>query len=375
MQESKKTSLYDAHRALHGKMVDFAGWSLPIQYSGLKDEHLTCRTQAGLFDVSHMGEIIVKGSDSAAFLDFALTNKPSGITTGQAQYSLMCNSSGGTVDDLVLYRRKEEEYLVVVNASNTAKDFQHLLTLEKEAKEKLSLKNFNIENVSHQYTQIAIQGPNAESILQKITDVSLSEIRTYFFKEGNVLKNTTCILARTGYTGEDGFELYFPWESGPKVWQALLEVGKPQGLKPCGLGARDTLRLEMAYPLYGHELNDQITPIEAGLGWVVKLEKDHFVGKDPITKQKQQGANKKLVGIELTERGIPREGCLLYSGENQIGKVTSGTFSPSLEKGIALAYMQKDFSKIDTPVSIEIRGRKIGAKIVKKPFYSPKTAA
>ncbi len=365
----KRTALFEEHQKLGGRLIDFGGWELPVQYSGVLDEHPACRTAAGLFDVSHMGEVHVHGSDAEAFLNFLVTNNVAKIANGQAQYTAMCNYDGGIVDDLIIYRRSPTDYLVVVNASNTEKDFHWMLEVHQENERKFP--EVRIENQSAQWTQIAIQGPKAAEILQKLTSTPLSEIKTYWFTEGQVLDEIPSILARTGYTGEDGFEVYVPWDSGPAVWNALLETGRPLGLKPCGLGARDTLRLEMKYPLYGHELSDATNPLEAGLSWVTKLEKDDFVGKAAILKAKEAGLKRQLVGLKLTERGIPRQGYSVYTadGARQIGELTSGTQSPSTKEAIGIAYVERELAKIGTPISVDIRGTKVKGEIVPTPFY------
>ncbi len=361
----KQTALINEHRALKGRMVDFGGWELPIQYSGVIDEHVSCRSAAGLFDVSHMGEITVQGKQATSFLNYLVTNDVSPLSPNQAQYTAMCNPNGGIVDDLVIYKNSLEDYLLVVNASNTEKDFQHISKVAENF-------DVHVENQSHLWTQIALQGPLAETILQKITDVSLSEIKTYWFTTGKLLSTQNAIIARTGYTGEDGFELYVPWIDGPQLWNALIEEGTPLGLKPCGLGARDTLRLEMKYPLYGNELTDQTNPLEVGLAWVTKLKKDSdFIGKNSCIELKEKGLTKKLVGFELVERGIPRTHYEIYdaTGNTKIGEVTSGTQSPSLKKAIGIGWILKEHGEIGASLKIDIRGKKINAKVVKTPFY------
>ncbi|MCC7440142.1 MAG: glycine cleavage system aminomethyltransferase GcvT [Bdellovibrionales bacterium] len=369
----KRTALHDEHVRLGGRMVDFGGWDLPVQYTGIIDEHLACRGAAGLFDVSHMGEFLVEGADAEAFLDYAVTNQVSKTVPGQAQYTAMCNRAGGIVDDLVLYRRGKDRFLVVVNAANIDKDFSHLDGLLQA--ERSRFPGVKLENQSTAYSQIAIQGPKAELILQKLTSTKLSEIKTYRFAEGSVCGSIPALLARTGYTGEDGFEVYCPWSDGPTVWRALLDAGTPSGLKPCGLGARDTLRLEMKYPLYGHELTDETNPIEAGLGWVTKLDKGDFVGKEKIEALKMAGIRRKLVGLELTERGIPRQGYRVMSldGHTELGVLTSGTQSPSLKKAIGIAYVSNGHAEAETEVAVEIRGTLVRAKIIPTPFLKKKS--
>ena len=348
-------------------MIDFGGWDLPVQYTGLLEEHLACRSAAGLFDVSHMGEVHVEGPDAENFLNDLLTNNVSRVAVGQAQYSVMCQDDGGCVDDLIIYRRAQDRFLVVVNAGNDDKDFAWMRAV-------LSRKGYRctLTHESRSYSQIAVQGPRAAEILQKITATDLSAIKTYWFAEGSVCDGVPAILARTGYTGEDGFEIYTAWEKGPEVWRALLEAGKPLGLVPCGLGARDTLRLEMKYPLYGHEITDRIHPLDAGLGWVVKLDKPNdFVGKSALIAAKQKGVDRTLVGLRMLERGIPRQGYAVHdsAGADRVGEVTSGTQSPSLKQAIAVAFVPKSLSALGTRVTVDIRGARVPAEVVATPFY------
>ncbi len=348
-------------------MVDFGGWELPVQYTGVMDEHQACRNAAGLFDVSHMGEVFVEGRDAESFLNRVVTNDVSKLAIGQAQYSAMCNELGGIVDDLVIYKRAADRFLVVVNASNTDKDFAHF----KDCERKLAFADLRVENRSAEFSQIAVQGRHAVALVGKLSSVPVDGVKTYWFVEGKLLGDIPAVIARTGYTGEDGFELYVPWSSGPQVWRALVEAGKNLGVKPCGLGARDTLRLEMKYALYGNELTDDTNALEAGLGWVTKFEKPDFVGKAALTKVKEAGVARKLVGIRLLERGIPRHGYPILdttSGE-RIGEVTSGTQSPSLGQALGIAYVRTDRSSVGSRVMVEIRGAKIPAEVVPTPFY------
>lgn len=365
----KRTALFEEHQRLGGRLIDFGGWELPVQYAGVMDEHLACRSSAGLFDVSHMGEVHVEGKDAEEFLNYLVSNNVAKIAIGQAQYTVMCNERGGIVDDLVIYRRAQDRFLVVVNASNTDKDFTHIQKIASSFRGKAG--DLRVTNESAKYTQIAIQGQKAQEILQKLTDTPLSSIKTYWFSEGIVLKTIPAILARTGYTGEDGFELYVPWEKGPEVWRALMETGTPLGLKPCGLGARDTLRLEMKYPLYGNELSDETNPLEAGLGWVVKLDKPDFIGKNPISQAKAAGLKRKLIGFKLVDRGIARHGYAVFDAEGtqKIGEVTSGTQSPCLKHSIGVAYVELAHSAEGTRLTIDIRGQKIPAEVIPTPFY------
>lgn len=362
----KRTALYDEHAKLGGRLIDFGGWELPVQYTGVIDEHLACRNACGLFDVSHMGEIHVEGPEAEAFLNYLVTNNVQKLAISQAQYTVMCNDHGGIVDDLVIYRRAQDRFLVVVNASNTEKDFSWITRVHAKTKH-----NTRITNESAKYTQIAIQGPRAASILQKITQTPLDPIKTYWFSEGFVLGDVPAVLARTGYTGEDGFEVYVAWEKGPAVWRALMEAGQPVGIKPCGLGARDTLRLEMKYPLYGHELTDETSPLDAGLGWVVKLDKGDFVGKSHLVSQKEKGLTRQLVGLRLIDRGVPRQGYPVFSadGSTKLGELTSGTQSPSLKQPVGIAYVDKSCAALGTHVTVDIRGNKLAAEVIETPFY------
>lgn len=365
----KQTALIEEHRRLGGRLIDFGGWELPVQYTGVLDEHTACRTVAGLFDVSHMGEVVVEGPGAEAFLNLLVSNNVTKVANGQAQYSVMCNEQGGIVDDLIVYRMAHDRFFVVVNASNTDKDFAWMQQVR--AKYATHLADFRLENVSAEWTQIAVQGRRAQEILQELTPIDLNTIKYYWFAEGTVVGSIPAIIARTGYTGEDGFEIYVPWALGAQVWRALIEAGTPLGLKPCGLGARDTLRLEMRYPLYGHELSDTTNPLEAGLGWVTKLDKGEFVGRGPIAAIKEKGTSRSLVGIRMIDRGIPRQGYPIWSndGVTQIGELTSGTQSPSLSLPIGLGYVAKEHAPVGTPVLVEIRGQKLKAEVVVTPFY------
>lgn len=367
----KRTALFDEHLALNGRMVEFGGWEMPVQYKGLMAEHLACRQAAGLFDVSHMGEVHVEGPRAEAFLNYLVTNDVSSLQIGQAQYTVMCNSQGGAVDDLLIYKRSENKYLVVINASNIEKDFDHMVKVRKTFLGTDDDSTLSVTNESNRYSQIAIQGRSAQKILQRLTDTPLQEIKTYWFAEGKLDLDggIPALLARTGYTGEDGFEVYCAWEKGPLVWKALLAAGEPEGIVPCGLGARDTLRLEVAYPLYGHELGDEINPLEARLGWIVKLNKGDFLGRDSIAMLKEKGLSKKLVGLELLGRGIPRQDYTLLKDGRVIGKITSGTHSPTLKKAVGLGFVENEFSEPGTELEVQIRDHCVKAIVVKTPFY------
>ncbi len=341
-------------------MVEFAGWEMPVQYTGVIEEHLAVRQRAGLFDVSHMGEIEIRGPDAENFCQRISANDVGRMRISQAQYNLLLNDQGGVVDDVIFYRLEPDHFLICVNASNTEKDFRWI--------QEHSAGRVEIDNVSARYAQLALQGPAAESILQSLTSLNLGHVRSFYFAFADVA-STRCLLSRTGYTGEDGFELYCHGDDAEPLWNALLKTGAAQGLAPVGLGARDTLRLEKAYPLYGHELDDTTTPLEAGLEWVTKLSKPSFIGRDILLKQKQEGIKRKLVGLELVERGIARSDYPLLRNGRRIGRVTSGTKSPSLGKSIALGYVTIEESQADTIFDVEIRGRTIKTKVVSLPFY------
>jgi aminomethyltransferase len=341
-------------------MVEFAGWEMPVQYRGVIDEHVAVRTRAGLFDVSHMGEIVIQGPGALELSQKISANDVSRMKLQQAQYNLLMNERGGIVDDVIFYKMESDYFLICVNAANSDKDFAWI---RKYAGDKVE-----IENASARYAQLALQGPLAEKILQPLTSLSLAEIKPFFFAFGDV-SSVRCLVARTGYTGEDGFELYCDPAQAEALWQALVENGRPLGLEPAGLGARDTLRLEKAYPLYGHELDDSTTPLEAGLEWVTKLAKGPFLGSDMLLKQKQEGVRRKLVGLELLEPGIARSEYTLFKDGRSVGHVTSGTKSPTLGKAIALAYVTIDEALQGNTLAVEIRGRRARAQIVAVPFY------
>jgi aminomethyltransferase len=355
-----RTPLYAAHRRAGAKIVEFAGWEMPVQYSGVIDEHVAVRTRAGLFDVSHMGEIEVRGPGALELCQKITANDIGRLKLQQAQYNLLINENGGIVDDVIFYRVEPSYFLICVNASNSDKDFTWI--------EKHVGGEVEIRNASSDYAQLAVQGPLAQQILQPLTSLSVGEIKPFFFASGDV-SSIRCLVARTGYTGEDGFELYCDSADGEKLWNALLENGRLMGLQPAGLGARDTLRLEKGYPLYGHELDDTTTPLEAALEWVIKWSKGPFVGREVLLKQKEEGVKRKLIGLELLEMGIARSHYPVLKDGNPIGRVTSGTQSPTLGKAIALAYVIAQESTIGNTVEVEIRRRSVRAKVVPLPFY------
>jgi aminomethyltransferase len=361
----KKTPLNDAHRRMGGRMVDFGGWDMPVQYpAGTVEEHIRTRTHAGLFDVSHMGEIDVRGPEAIPFINRLVSNDVTKLVDGQAQYSALTTPEGTVVDDLLVYRFGPEHLLLVVNAGTTEKDWDWIKS--HHVHELVELKN-----VSADYCQIALQGPDAIGILQKLTTTPLEEIKYYHFREGEV-DGVASIISRTGYTGEDGFEVYAAAEKAEQLWNKILEAGNhgtPEGALPCGLAARNTLRLEAGMALYGHEINEMTTLLEANLGWICKLNKGEFTGRDVLAKQKEEGIKRRLVGFEMTERGIARdEQEVLINGERK-GYVTSGSPAPFLKKNIGMAYVPVEFSGEGQEIQIDVRGRSVGAKIVKTPFY------
>jgi aminomethyltransferase len=341
-------------------MVEFAGWNMPVQYAGVLEEHAAVRERAGLFDVSHMGEVVFRGADALASLQRLFTNDLAKCADGQAQYGCLCREDGGIVDDVVVYRRAADDLLVCVNAGNRQKDFAWLHGHATGAE---------VANESDDWAQLALQGPLAPQILQRLTAVRLGGVGTYRFTNGDVA-GVPCLIARTGYTGEDGFELFCPAGEAVRLWDALLEAGAPEGLRPCGLGARDSLRLEMAYRLYGSDMDESTTPLEAGLAWVVKLDKGEFVGREALRRQKEAGVGRKLVGFVLTEPGIARHGYPVLQGGKPVGTVTSGTKSPSLGTSVGLAYVPAALAAEGSTFGVEIRGRPVAARVVKTPFYS-----
>ncbi|MCK4507110.1 MAG: glycine cleavage system aminomethyltransferase GcvT [Desulfuromonadales bacterium] len=359
----KTTPLNKVHRELGARMVDFGGWDMPVQYTGVIDEHLAVRNAAGLFDVSHMGEIEVRGKGALDYIQRLTTNDAAKLVDGQVQYSAMCYENGGVVDDLTLYRFADDRYLFCVNASNIEKDFAWM----QSVLEKGGFIDVSLTNLSDSYAQLALQGPTADAILGRLTDSDLASLVFYNFVEGEVAGVKT-VISRTGYTGESGFELYFAPEHVEKIWHALMETGISDGLQPIGLGARDTLRQEKKYALYGHELSSQITPLEGGIAWITKLDKHSFIGKEPLCRMKEAGVPRRLVGLRMTEPGVPRENYPVFVSDEEVGVVTSGTMSPSLKVGIALALIATGHHPVGTEVSIGIRNRRVAAEVVKTPF-------
>ncbi len=363
----KKTKLNKAHYTLKGKMVDFVGWDLPVQYfqTGINEEHNAVRTFGGIFDVSHMGEIFFRGPQAMDALQYLTSNNVAKLTPGKVHYSSLLTEKGCFVDDLTVYMFSETEYLIVPNAVNTEKDY-------KWAKEKAGHFDVEIINESDEYTQIAIQGPNAEKLLSQFTDsnTDLGAINYYHFTTGKI-KGLDTIISRTGYTGEDGFEIYFKSdeETASQFFLELVEKGKAYGIIPVGLGARDTLRLEASMALYGNDIDDSHTVLEADLGWILKLKKGDFIGRDVLLKQKEEGITRKLVGFELTGRGIARHGYPVYIDGKEVESVTSGTFAPFLKKAIGMTYLPIDKCEIGTEFQVGIRDKMVSAKVVETPFY------
>ena len=361
----KKTPLNEVHRKLGGKMVDFGGWDMPVQYTaGVLTEHLRTREFAGLFDVSHMGEIFVEGEDAIEFVNRLTTNDVTKLVDGQAHYSALTRENGTVVDDLLVYRFTQDKLLLVVNAGTTEKDWDWITSHTKDEK-------ITLTNASEDYCQIAIQGPKAVEIAQKLTDVNLENIKYYHFTVGEFDGVHGAIISRTGYTGEDGFEIYAAKEYAEQIWNSFLKegnYGSENGILPCGLAARNTLRLESAMSLYGHEISDEITPLEANLGWICKLKSD-FIGRDALAKLKEEGLDRKLVGFEMTEPGIARDGYNVILDGEKLGYVTSGSPAPFLKKNIGLAFVPTQFANVGQEIKIEVRGKELSAKIVPTPFY------
>jgi aminomethyltransferase len=355
--------LYSIYQKYHAKIVDFHGWALPVQFSSIIQEHQGVRNQVGLFDVSHMGEILVRGPESLPFLDYVLTNQISGIQPGNVRYSPLCFETGGTVDDLLIYALKPDEYLLVVNASNIQKDFEYLTCYSSKFQVILT-------DLSAETAQLAIQGPKAHTVLSLLTKTPLATMGYYQFIDNLDLAGFSVLISRTGYTGEDGFELYLQPDQALSIWEILMETGETFGITPAGLGARDTLRFEAGLPLYGNELSDTISPVEAGLKRFIKLEKPNFLGKGQLEKELREGTERSLIGLCMVDRGIPRTGYKVFSEEKEIGFVTSGSYCPTLNQNYAMALVETAYTQPDLTLSIDIRGKIIHAKTVKLPFYS-----
>jgi aminomethyltransferase len=357
---SKRTPLYSVHRLLGAKMVDFGGWEMPVQYSGIIEEHHAVRRGVGLFDVSHMGEIEIRGREARELTDFVTTNAVGRLKIGQAQYSGLLYGHGGFVDDVLVHKVAEDHYFLCVNASNQEKDYQHITGVNRW--------DARVEYASERYAQLAVQGPRALGTVQKLTAVDLAAIRYYHFQDGEVA-GAAARIARTGYTGEDGFELYVPPEQAARIWNAVLGAGEEFGIKPCGLGARNTLRLEAKMALYGHEIDASITPWEADLAWIVKMEKGEFLGRRALAQQKERGVRRKLIGFEMRGRGIGRDGYEVFIDGSPAGWVTSGGPSPTLNKNIGLCYLPVELAEAGRTMQVLIRGQLVEAVTVPTPFY------
>jgi aminomethyltransferase len=356
----RKTALNSIHRQLGAKMVNFGGWDMPLEYTGILAEHEAVRTRAGLFDVSHMGEIEVRGPGALGLVQLVSCNNAAKLAVGQAHYSGLMTSRGTFVDDLLVHKISDTHYMLCVNAGNQDQDYEHIVEHNKF--------DAQVENAGPRYSQLAIQGPRAKDILQRLTSVALDSIHYYHFAFGKV-SGVDCLIARTGYTGEDGFEIYFAPEHSAKLWGDLMQAGGPAGMLPCGLGARNTLRLEAGMCLYGHEIDDTTTPWEAGLGWICKMEKAPFLGSDVLAQQKKDGLTRKLVGFEMLDKRIGRDGYPVLIGGQEVGRVTSGGPAPHLKKNIGMAYVPPDSTPAGTNIVIGIRGQGEAARIVALPFY------
>ena len=361
----KQTPLNAAHRRLGGRMVEFGGWDMPVQYpAGTVEEHLRTRTRSSLFDVSHMGEIEARGPDAIPFVNRITSNDVTKLADGQAQYSALTTPEGTVVDDLLVYRFGPEHLLLVVNASTTDKDWDWITSHQRGESVKLS-------NRSADFCQLALQGPDAEGILQQLTETPLAEIKYYHFREGAV-DGVPAIISRTGYTGEDGFEVYAAPDEAERLWDRILDAGRhgtPEGTLPAGLAARNTLRLEAGMALYGHEITEETTLLEANLGWITKLAKGEFVGREALARQKEEGVRRRLVGFEVTDRGIARDGQDVYVGDERVGHVTSGSPAPYLKKNIGMAYLPVEHAQAGTEIHVDVRGRRVAASVVPTPFY------
>ena len=356
----RKTALNPVHHALHAKMVAFGGWEMPVEYRGIISEHLAVRTRVGLFDVSHMGEIEIRGQGALNLLQWVTSNDASKLVPGQALYSGLMTERGTFVDDLLVHKFADTHYFLCVNAANIDKDFQWIVQQNRF--------DSPVTNTSDWYTQLAVQGPRAAAVLARAANPDPTGIKYYRFTTGKIA-GVDCLIARTGYTGEDGFEVYFDQVYSEKVWNAILEAGRPEGIVPCGLGARNTLRLEACFALYGHEIDDTTTPWEANLGWICKLDKGDFLGREDLVQQKAEGLRRRLVGFEMVERGIGRDGYPVLIDGREVGRVTSGCPAPYLKKNLGLAYVPVEHANLGEEISIQIRSTPTRARIVETPFY------
>jgi aminomethyltransferase len=357
----KRTRLYSAHKTAGAKFVEFFGWEMPIEYTGILQEHMAVRERAGLFDVSHMGEIIISGNQALDFIQYLTPNDAARLDANKAQYSALITPQGTFVDDLLVYFLDEKTYLLVVNAANTDKDFQWLLSHEQGF-------DVEVQNKSDSYTQMALQGPNAYKILLALTQIDVEKMSSFAVERGTV-EGVEAIVSRTGYTGEDGFEIYTLAPNPETIWNAILEEGKAYGIQPVGLGARDTLRLEARLMLYGNDIDENTTVLEAGMRWLVKFKKGDFLGREALLKQKEEGIRRKIVGFELVEKGIARPHYPVYIDNEKVSEVRSGSFSPFFQKSIGLTYLPVEHTEIGTEFAIDIRGKRVKAKVVPTPFY------
>jgi aminomethyltransferase len=358
----RRTPLYPCHVAAGARIVPFAGWEMPVQYRGVIEEHRAVRTSVGLFDVSHMGEIDIVGRRALELVQYVTSNDASKLTPGRAQYSGLMTPRGTFVDDLLVHKISDEHYFLVVNAANTDKDYAYLCAQSN------SFDAVDVTNRSADYAQLAVQGPKAIDVCRQLTTVALADIKYYRFVEGE-FAGAKAIVARTGYTGEDGFEIYVDPEVAPGVWDEIVRAGAAFGIVPCGLGARDTLRFEACMPLYGNDIDDTTSPLEAGLEWIVKFDKPSFLGREALLRQKSQGITRKLVGFEMKGRGIARHGYPIWAGGTSVGLVTSGTHSPTFEKALGMGYVPVEHAREGSVIEIEIRGQKVPAEVVAMPFY------
>jgi len=356
----KRTPLFDVHRRSGARLIDFGGWEMPVQYSGIIDEHNSVRRAVGLFDVSHMGEIEIRGPEARALTDFVTTNNAGRLSTGQIQYSGLLYEHGGFVDDILVHKVADDHFFLVVNASNQDKDYEHIRSHNRFDAE--------VDFAGERYAQLAVQGPKAQATVQRLTPLDLPAMRYYHFADGEV-SGVPARVARTGYTGEDGFEIYVAPSEAVRVWNEVMRAGEEFGIKPCGLGARNTLRLEAGMALYGHEIDASITPFEAGLNWIVKMDKGDFVGRAALARQLERGVTRRLAGFEMRGRGIARDGYEVFLDGSPAGWVTSGSPSPALNKNIGLCYLPADRSAVGQPIQIQIRGQLAGAETVPTPFY------